>query len=116
MRFLVDENLPSVVSELLERQGHNVLHLSKSSHRGANDAEVWQLAVREERIIVTRDLDFPLPVTPRPPGLVLLRLPDTFTKEHISRVMSDFIASDAFDRVADAITVVSPGRIRSRTF
>jgi predicted nuclease of predicted toxin-antitoxin system len=115
MRFLVDENLPVDVSELVQREGHDVLYLAQSGYRGATDEEVWSLAVREERIIVTRDLDFPVMDSPRPPGLILVRLPDTFTRKQIARVMSEFVASAAFQRVVGTITVVSPGRVRVRS-
>ena len=114
MRFLVDENLPADVSELLRREGHDVLHLPHTAHRGASDEEVWRLAAREERIILTRDLDFPIPESPRPAGLILVRVPDTFTRKQIVRVMSEFIVSAAFDQVPGTITVVSPGRVRVR--
>jgi predicted nuclease of predicted toxin-antitoxin system len=115
MRFLVDENLPIGVAQLLQYEGHDVLYLAQSGYRGVTDEEVWSLAVREERIIITRDLDFPVPDSPRPPGLVLIRVPDTFTKKLIEGVMSEFMASAAFQRVIGTITVVSPGRVRVRS-
>ena len=114
MRFLIDENLPVDVPTLLEDKGHDVLYLPLTGHRGASDEEVWQLAAREERIIMTRDLDFPMPELPRPPAVILVRVPDTFTREQIAEVMSEFIASDAFKQVMGTITVLSPGRVRVR--
>jgi predicted nuclease of predicted toxin-antitoxin system len=80
MRFLVDENLPVEIPALLEHRGHDVLYLAHSDARGATDEEVWERAVAEERIIVTRDLDFPLPKSPRPPGIILIRVPDTYSR------------------------------------
>jgi predicted nuclease of predicted toxin-antitoxin system len=115
MRFLVDENLPVDVAQLLQHEGHAVLYLAQSGYRGSTDAEAWSLAAREERIVITRDLDFPMPDLPRPPGLVLLRVPDAFTRMQIARVMSEFIASAAFQQVVGTITVVSPGRVRVRS-
>jgi predicted nuclease of predicted toxin-antitoxin system len=115
MRFLVDENLPVDVAQLLQHEGHDVLYLAQSGYRGATDEEVWSLAAREERIVITRDLDFPMPDSPRPPGLVLVRVPDTFTRKQIARVMSEFIASAAFQQVPGTITVISPGRVRVRS-
>ncbi len=115
MRFLVDENLPGEVAALLRRAGHDVLFLLETGHRGMRDDEVWRLAVREERVIVTRDLDFPLPDSPKPAGVVLVRVPDTFTRTAIAEVMSEFVASTAFQRVAGTVTVVSPGRVRARS-
>jgi len=60
MRFLVDENLPLEVASLLQRHGHDALHLSQTEHRGCSDAHLWELAARDERILVTRDLDLPI--------------------------------------------------------
>jgi predicted nuclease of predicted toxin-antitoxin system len=114
MLFLVDENLPVDVAELLRHEDHDVTYLPHTGHRGASDKEVWRLAAREERIIVTRDLDFPIPESPGPSGLILVRVPDTFTRKQIAGVMSEFIASAAFQEVAGTITVVSPGRVRVR--
>ena len=114
MRFLVDENLPVDVPELLQGEGHDVLYLARSPQRGATDEEVWSLGASEQRIIVTRDLDFPLPDRPQPPGLVLLRVPDNFTREQIAGVMAEFVASTAFQQIGGTITVVSPGRVRAR--
>ncbi len=114
MRFLVDENLPADVADILRRDGHDVLHVSLSNHRGASDQELWRLAANEGRIVVTRDLDFPLPEVPKPPGLILLRIPDTFRRSQIGDIVTEFVDSDAFSQVEGAISVVSPGRVRSR--
>lgn len=114
MRFLVDENLPVDVADILRRADHDVLHVSQSDHRGALDKDLWRLAADEGRIVVTRDLDFPLPDTPKPPGLILLRVPDTFRRNQIKDIVAEFVNSDTFSQVEGAISVVSPGRVRSR--
>jgi predicted nuclease of predicted toxin-antitoxin system len=114
MRFLVDENLPSNIADLLRVLGHDTMHVSETHLRGASDRVVWRFAADEGRILVTRDLDFPLPDTPKPPGLILLRVPDSFTRGQIGEVMSAFAAEDSIEQSAGRITVVSPGRVRSR--
>jgi predicted nuclease of predicted toxin-antitoxin system len=114
MRFLVDENLPTDVAELLRGEGHDVSYLPHTAHRGDSDLEVWRLAVRERRVILTRDLDFPMPESPSPPGLILVRVPDTFTRKQIERVMSEFMASEAFQQVVGTITVSSVSSLTSR--
>ncbi len=114
MRFLVDENLPFEAAALLEREGHDVLHVAATDLRGAADREVWRRAAEQGRIIVTRDLDFPLPEAPEPAGLILLRLPDTFTKDRIVALLSELVSTEVFANVAGSVTVVSPGRVRTR--
>jgi predicted nuclease of predicted toxin-antitoxin system len=44
MRFLVDENLPIDVGQLLQHAGHDVLHVAQSPYRGGTDDEVSSLA------------------------------------------------------------------------
>ncbi|MBI3953019.1 MAG: DUF5615 family PIN-like protein [Chloroflexi bacterium] len=115
MLFLVDENLPSDVAQLLRGSGHDVLDLARSPHRGSTDRQVWELASRQRRIVVTRDLDFPLARLPQPPGVVLVRVPDTFTRSQIAGVMARFMASPGFHELVGRVTVGAPGRIRARS-
>jgi predicted nuclease of predicted toxin-antitoxin system len=63
LRFLVDENLPGAVAELLRADGHDVLAVAPSAFRSADDTELWALAARERRVVVTRDLGFPHPLS-----------------------------------------------------
>ncbi len=55
MRFLVDENVPRQIGQFLQAEGHDVLIVRDSGLVGAPDAEIWDCAVREQRIIVTQD-------------------------------------------------------------
>jgi predicted nuclease of predicted toxin-antitoxin system len=114
MRFLVDENLPVDIARLLVEGGHDALYVPHSEHRGAPDLEIWRLAAREDRVVVTRDLDFPLREMPRPPGVLLIRAPDTFTRPQIAVLLSNFIETGALQQVTGTVTVVSPGRVRAR--
>ncbi len=43
---------------MLERLGHDVKHLSLEPDRGRSDEEVAELAIAEDRILVTQDLGF----------------------------------------------------------
>lgn len=57
MRLLLDANLsPRGIGEQLRDRGHDVLALAEdASFEGLSDPEVLQLAVAEERILVTRN-------------------------------------------------------------
>jgi predicted nuclease of predicted toxin-antitoxin system len=110
--FLVDECLPAEVVLVLQQRGFDASELPE---RGMDDRVVWSLAATEGRILVTRDLDFPLRnATPRPAGLLLLRPPDDATAARIGALVSTLLdAVDAPD-LSGQITVVSPGRYRQR--
>lgn len=115
MRFLVDENLPFSLIRLLQDSGHDVLDIAASPLRGSADENLWRSAAREKRILITKDLDFPLPRSrPYPPGLILIRVPDIFTGDQITRTFSKAIKTTTLKNLEGHITVVAPGRIRVR--
>lgn len=115
MRFLVDENLPRGVAEVLLDAGHDVLDVARSPHRGASDQELWALAAKDGRAIVTRDLGFPLPAShSSPPGVVLLRLPSRMRRASIVRAVEQLLEAIDVHELQGMITVVEPGRIRRR--
>ncbi len=57
MRFLLDENIGKLVTEFLRNKGHNVKSAIEDL-RGFPDQELLQLAIQEERILITLDQDF----------------------------------------------------------
>jgi len=116
VRFLVDENLPTDVVEALESAGHEVIYVPHTSLRMSPDASLNEFAVREDRIIVTRDLDFPLRESTNVPGVILLRMPSHFQRREIGNVMRRFVNEDEnFAAAAGRVTVVLPGRSRWRS-
>jgi predicted nuclease of predicted toxin-antitoxin system len=59
MKFIVDAQLPRRIALWLRGQGHDALHtldLPDANH--TTDAEIIALALREARIVVTKDADF----------------------------------------------------------
>ena len=113
--FLVDECLPLDVTLALRAAGHDATDVFERELRGIPDRELWALAAAEHRILVTRDLDFPLQIDgPRPVGLILIRGPDTLVATQIGALVGQFLASTPASELADAIVVLSPGRYRRR--
>jgi len=58
MRIVADENLHEPISSYLKSLGYDVHCIRDSGLSGISDDEVYQLACRENRIIVTMDKDF----------------------------------------------------------
>ncbi|MBI5198048.1 MAG: DUF5615 family PIN-like protein [Nitrospirae bacterium] len=115
MRFLVDENLPFSLIEFLRESGHDVFDVAGTPLRGSSDKQLWKLSARERRILVSKDLDFPLPqIRPFPSGLILIRVPDTFTGKQITRIFSKAMKEIRLEDLKGCITVIAPGRIRFR--
>lgn len=114
MRFLIDENLPFSLTTLLENS-HDVFDIATSPLRGVPDHQIWAFAAQERRILVSRDLDFPLLATPpNPPGLILIRVPEIYTAEQITQLFASAWVDIEPSLLERPIVVISPGRVRIR--
>jgi predicted nuclease of predicted toxin-antitoxin system len=58
MRFLVDAQLPPALARMLASRGHVAEHVVDIALREANDSEIWQYALANHAIVVTKDEDF----------------------------------------------------------
>ena len=93
MRILADENIPGTAVCLL-RDAHNDVLWIRESFPGMPDTDIMNLAVEEQRIIVTFDTHFgELAVTgqgQKPPGIILLRISKrspTYVAETVEQVL-----------------------------
>ena len=89
--FLVDENLPIDVVEVLREAGYDCLYVKEPSYRGAADSVLSRLAASEGRIVITRDLGFPVPPPGGPPGLILLRVPPSLSRREIGEIVQELV-------------------------
>ncbi|HEX8817533.1 MAG TPA: DUF5615 family PIN-like protein [Terriglobales bacterium] len=90
MRIKLDENLPVRLAAILTNLRHDVHTIVEENLSGKSDLEVWQAAQREERFLITQDLDFSdvrrfAPGTHR--GILLVRLhsPDRESLPNVCR-------------------------------
>ncbi len=59
MKFLVDTQLPPKLSEYITAKGHECVHTSNySDGHLMKDNEIIQIAITEERTVVSKDSDF----------------------------------------------------------
>lgn len=114
MRFLIDENLPFGITQYLLSLNHDVFDVAASNLRGSSDKFLWTKAAKEKRIIITRDLDYPIPkLRPAPFGVILIRVPASFKASLITNIFKESVKKIKFDDLKNKIAVISPGRIRT---
>jgi hypothetical protein len=85
-------------------------YVASTNLAGQNDADLNTVAADEERVIVTRDLDFPLQGVQHPAGVLLLRVPSTYRRRDIARFMQQFADSSDLGKLTGKVTVIAPGR------
>jgi predicted nuclease of predicted toxin-antitoxin system len=83
MRFLVDEQLPPALASWLCHKGHIAEHVVALGFGGASDRAIWELAIRLDAVVVTKDEDFSRfrLAAKGGPKVVWLRVPNTRTVE-----------------------------------
>jgi predicted nuclease of predicted toxin-antitoxin system len=58
MIILVDENIPKFTVDTLRSNGHLVSDLRGTPDQGAEDPDVWNMALREKALLITTDKGF----------------------------------------------------------
>jgi predicted nuclease of predicted toxin-antitoxin system len=58
VKFKIDENLPAEAARLLASWGHQAETVNDEGLCGAPDSELLEVCSRENRVLVTLDLDF----------------------------------------------------------
>ena len=112
MRFLVDECTGPTVAAWLRERNHDVYSVYDEA-RGANDNKVIQIALDQERILITNDKDFGEKVfrdnCPHV-GIILMRLEDERAASKTT-VLSHLLTKYP-DKLQGAFTVVSEHRVK----
>ena len=58
MKFLLDENVPNSYKNKMKELGYENIKRINDFGKGMTDREVFELSIREERMIITKDTDF----------------------------------------------------------
>jgi predicted nuclease of predicted toxin-antitoxin system len=90
MKFFVDAQLPRRLARELAASGHEVVHtLDLPSGNRTQDKDIVALAVREQRVVVTKDNDFVVSFLLRrePPKLLLIST-GNISNDNLSNLVS----------------------------
>ena len=59
MKFLLDAQLPQKLSYFLKYRGYDTLHtLDMPRGNRSTDSEINDLSIREQRVVISKDMDF----------------------------------------------------------
>ena len=116
MKFLLDMPLSPALAAWLREQGHDAVHAVDLGLAQASDGDILDRARREERVVMTADLDYPrLLAMARSdrPGLTLFRGGDYSEQEAKDR-LKRCLEVIPIAEFASSIIVIERGRIRQR--
>ncbi len=83
MRFLIDAQLPPALAKRLAELGHQAEHVADQQLAAASDTHIWDFALRNGAVIITKDEDFAQrkALLEGGPRVVWIRLPNTRRRE-----------------------------------
>lgn len=116
MNFFIDANLPYSSKEVFKTIGRTS-HAKDEGLQNASDEKIFNFALKEKAILITRDLEFANPyLFPRDlyHGLIIIRVPFYFTAKQINKTLTEFISHTKIEELKNTICVVEPGKIRIR--
>lgn len=94
MKLKLDENLSVRLQNLLQQIGHDVRTVQNQSLSGCRDRHLYDVCCREERTLLTFDLDF-VDITRFSPGctsgIIVLRVPRRPTLQLIEQMLRRFL-------------------------
>jgi predicted nuclease of predicted toxin-antitoxin system len=82
MRFIIDAQLPAALARFLESRGHDAKHVFDIGLANAEDKIIWQYAIENHAIIITKDEDFVILnyLQPNKTSVVWIRIGNTSKK------------------------------------
>lgn len=116
MKIKIDENLPSILVHELQELGHDVDDVHSEGLTGRIDGEIWEAARRENRFLITQDVEFSDIRLHRPgthPGVLLVRL-DKPSLAALLRLLRRLFATEDIDSWSRCVVVATERKLRIR--
>lgn len=117
MRFLVDNALSPLIAELLRKGGHDAIHVRELGLQAATDAEIFDRAADEQRVIVSADTDFGALLATRDarePSVILFRRTRDSRPDRLAGLLQANLPRLEQSLIAGCVAVVEDNRIRVR--
>ena len=107
MKFLVDMPLSPKTAEYLRSLGYDTIHLFEVSQERATDSEIIEMAKKQNRIILTMDIDFSTILAhtgASTPGVIIFRIRYA-TVERINSYLKTLLEKFASDEMRNSVQV-----------
>ena len=115
MKFKLDENFGARTQRLFVDAGHDVKTVRQQSLGGASDERLYTVCLKEQRCMVTLDLDF-ANVLRFPPqkssGIAVIRLAQNPSLETLEELIRQLLIALESMSISKQLWIVELGRIR----
>lgn len=115
MKFKLDENFGARTQKIFQESGYEVDTVFDEGLQGATDLLIFDTCCREQRCLVTLDLDF-ADVIRFPPalcgGIVVIRAAQNPSLALLERLVRSFLDRISTESIIGHLWIVEPGRIR----
>ena len=115
MKLKLDENLGHAIHVFFDRHGHDVASVFDQNMTSSGDRTLIEACNREERCLVTLDLDFGNPLLFKPSeysGIAVFRLPHKPSHADLLTAASAFLGGLSRQGIQGKLWIVEIDRIR----
>jgi len=114
LKIYLDQMLRLDVAQALRGEGHDVIRASEVGQARADDYEILQKAITENRILVTLDEHFGdwviLPLS-KHPGVIRLKVHPT-TSKNVIKLLLPFLRLHFSEQFKNHLVILSPKRAK----
>ncbi len=115
VKFLLDADMPRSSAEVIRILGFEVEDVRDIGMRSSKDREIIEYALKNKRIIITKDTDFgEILRYPEHPGAIIFRLHHAFTSEELNERLEEFLKSVKEEDLKHSIIIVESSRYRRK--
>jgi predicted nuclease of predicted toxin-antitoxin system len=116
MKFLIDNALSPIIARGLIEAGHDAIHVRDVGMAAAADPEIFELAIKENRILISADTDFGALLALRElakPSFILFRQTDKRPSSQLIFLLNQ-LPTLKKDLSSGCVVVFEDNRIRIR--
>ena len=114
LNFYLDQMLRLDVAQALRNEGHDVMRASEVGQARADDYEILQKAIAENRILITLDEHFGdwviLPLS-KHPGVIRLKI-NPITSKNAINLLTPFLRLYSSEQFKNHLVILSPKRVK----
>jgi predicted nuclease of predicted toxin-antitoxin system len=117
VRLLIDNALSPLVADGLSHAGHDVVHVLERGMHAADDEEIFSVADREDRILVSADTDFGTILALRQssrPSVILFRHGAARRPQSQLRILIEHLDEWESSLASGALITIEESRVRIR--